>query len=378
MKLRRAVRINPIKTALLDDSYDPLHYTSVMADSNLITDASRDEEESRIVANWLKRLRSCLGHEQLPLFHQALKEVGIGLGDLDGGRSIHLAQLDRIVLLVRREVPDITLRLFSRVEVLDLGLIGYAAINSGTLGKALEVMYAYHSLSSDRYVDQFEIQDEWAVVYPAPLPGYLDDYQNIAEDSLAGNWRSLQILLGEAADCDKIKLHFDYREPAYLETYLQVFGPNCHFNQERSELRFPRAWLEVPINRSGGGLSQVFTAMCERILGPGETGTDTSEMVQRLLLSRSGRSMLRLEEAAEQLRLSPNQLRKRIYRAGTTYKALVLKTRMELARHYLLDTHMSVQEIAYLLDYATPAPFSRAFKQFFGLAPEYYRKAQAS
>ena len=349
-----------------------------MANSNLITDASRDEEESRIVANWLKRLRSCLTDEQDPLFYQALKEVGIGPGDLEGGHSIHQAQLDSVLLLVRREVPDITLRLFARAEVLDLGLIGYAAINSGTLGKALEVMYAYHSLASDRYLDQLEVHQDRAVVYPAPLPGYLDDYQNIAEDSLAGNWRSLQILLGEAADSGKIDLHFDFPQPAYIETYHQVFGPNCHFNQERSELRFPKAWLEVPINRSGGGLSQVFTAMCERILGPGETRADTSEMVQRLLLSRSGRTMLRLEEAAEQLLLSPNQLRKRLYRVGTTYKTLVLKTRMELARHYLLDTHLSVQEIAYLLDYSTPAPFSRAFKQYFGLAPEYYRQAEAS
>jgi AraC-like DNA-binding protein len=349
-----------------------------MANSNLITDASRDEEESRIVANWLKRLRSCLTDEQQPLFHPALKEVGIGLDDLDGGHSIHQAQLDSVLLLVRREVPDITLRLFARAEVLDLGLIGYAAINSGTLGKALEVMYAYHSLASDRYLDQLEVQEKWAVIYPAPLPGHLDDYQNIAEDSLAGNWRSLQILLGQAADSGKIDLRFDFPQPSYIETYHQVFGPNCHFNQERSELRFPKAWLEVPINRSGGGLSQVFTAMCERILGPGETRADTSEMVQRLLLSRSGRTMLRLEEAAEQLLLSPNQLRKRLYRAGTTYKTLVLKTRMELARHYLLDTHLSVQEIAYLLDYATPAPFSRAFKQYYGLAPEYYRQAEAS
>jgi len=354
-----------------------MHYTSRMANSNLIGDVSRDEEESRIVATWLKRLRTCLTNQQLPLLHQALKEVNLTADDLEGGSSIQQAQLDRVLALVRREVPDITLRLFARAEVLDLGLIGYAAINSGTLGKALDVLYAYHSLASDRYMDQLEVQGNLAVVYPAPLPGYVDDYQNIAEDSLAGNWRSLQILLGESADEAKIELHFGYREPAYLASYHEVFGPNCHFNQERSELRFPRAWLEIPVNRSGGGLSQVFTAMCERILGPGETGTDTSEIVQRLLLSRSGRSMPRLEEAAGQLLLSPNQLRKRLYRSGTTYKALVLKTRMELARHYLLDTHLSVQEIAYLLDYATPAPFSRAFKQYFGLAPEYFRQAEA-
>ena len=354
-----------------------MHYTSAMADSKLIADASRDEEESRIVATWLKRLRSCLTNEQHALFYTAMKEAGVGSDDLDGGRSIHQDQLDKVVSLVRLEVPDITLRLFARAEVLDLGLIGYAAINSGTLGKALEVLYAYHSLASDRYVDQLEVQDKLAVIYPTPLPGHLGDYQNIAEDSMAGNWRSLQVLLGEAADKQRIIPNFQHPRPAYSATYEEVFGPNCQFNQKRSELRFPTAWLDVPVNRSGGGLAQVFTAMCERILGPGEKSADTSEMVQRLLLSRSGRNMLRLEEAAEQLLLSPNQLRKRLYRAGTTYKALVLKTRMVLARHYLLDTPLSVQEIAYLLDYASPAPFSRAFKQYCGLSPVYYRQAQA-
>ena len=350
-----------------------MQYTSGAINSNLITDASREEEESRIVANWLKRLRSCLTDAQQLLFRQALKEVGISPTELEGGSCIHQSQLDQVLLLVRREVPDITLRLFARAEVLDLGLIGYAAVNSGTLGKALEVMYAYHSLASDRYIDQMEVVDNQVVIYPTPLPGHLDDYQNIAEDSLAGNWRSLQILVGDAADNSKASFHFDYPQPAYLATYHQVFGPNCNFNQDRAELRFPHAWLDIPVNRSGGGLSQVFTAMCERILGPGEKGGDTSEMVQRLLLSRSGRSMLRLEEAAEQLLLSPNQLRKRLYRAGTTYKALVLNTRMALARHYLLDTHLSVQEIAYLLDYSSPAPFSRAFIQCHGAAPDHFR-----
>jgi AraC-like DNA-binding protein len=350
-----------------------MHYTSGMAKPNLIADASRDEEESRIVATWLKRLCSCLSDNQQRLFHSALNEAGIGSSDLEGGKSMHQQQLDQVLLMVRREVPDITLRLFSRAEVLDLGLIGYAAINSGTLGKALEVMYTYHSLASDRYLDQLEIDNTTAVVYPTPLPGYLGDFQNIAEDSLTGNWRSLEILLGDTAKRDKIQLNFDYPRPSYADTYKDVFGPNCKFLQARSELRFPREWLDVPINRASGGLAQVFTAMCERILGPGKQGGNTIEMVQRLLLSRSGRSMLRLEEAAEQLLLSPNQLRKRLYRAGTSYKALVLKTRMELARHYLLDTHLSVQEIAYLLDYATPAPFSRAFKQYFELAPEHYR-----
>ncbi len=278
------------------------------------------------MAIWLQRLRSCLPEEQLPLFHQALKQVGIRASDLEGERRhCSQSQLDQVLRLVRHEIPDVTLRLFARAEVLDLGLIGYAAINSGNLGKALEVMYAYHSLASDRYIDQLEVFAHEAVVYPTALPGHVDDYQNIVEDSLGGNWQVNADITGRcrAIDAD-IHLHFDYPAPAYVDTYLEIFGPNCHFEQERSELRFPSAWLDISINRSGGGLAQVFTAMCERILGPGEKSGDTSAKVQRLLLSRPGRNMLRLEDAAQQLLLSPNQLRKRLYRAGTTYKTLVL------------------------------------------------------
>ena len=342
----------------------------------VIPEGTREEEEARIVATWLNRLNTCVSMEQRDLFARALADAKLGADDLEGAPHLRQHHLDSVVRQVRREIPDITLRLFARAEVLDLGLIGYAAVNCGTLGKALDVLYEYHSLASDRYVDRLSVDGNQAVVSPTPLPGYLDEYRNILEDSMSGNWRSLQVLLGPAADPGKIRVMFDYPPPDYVATYHEVFGPNCLFDQEEAGLRFPKGWLDIPINRSGGSLSQVFTAMCERILGPGTNQADTPEMVQRLLLSRSGRNMLRLEEAAEQLLLSPNQLRKRLYRAGTSYKKLVLKTRMDLARHYLMDTHLSVQEIAYLLDYATPAPFSRAFKDYYGLAPEHYRQAE--
>ena len=108
----------------------------------------------------------------------------------------------------------------------------------------------------------------------------------------------------------------------------------------------------------------------------GETSRETPQMVRRLLLSRPGRKMYRLEEAADKLNLSPAQLRKRLYRSGTSYKALVLEIRMALARHYLAETDLQVQEIAYLLDYSQPAPFSRAYKSYFGEPPDASRRGE--
>ena len=187
--------------------------------------------------------------------------------------------------------------------------------------------------------------------------------------------RSLQILLGSAFKPGKIRIYFEYAAPSYVATYESVFsGAQLNFEADHNELHFPASWLENPVDHAIEGMEDVYTAMCERVLGRGDTSADTVEHVRRLLLSRPGRKMYRLEEAAEQLRLSPTQLRKRLYRADTSFKTLVLEIRMELAKHYLLDSRLAVQEIAYLLDYSQAAPFSRAFKAHCEVSPDQYRQ----
>jgi len=338
--------------------------------------ASRSAQESQIAAKWLRRLERCLGDEGESLFRSAMRETGISRGDIDQAQNIQQAQLDQVSRAIRNEVPDITLRMFARAELIDLGLTGYAAVNSGSVGRALKVLYQYHSLTSDRYIDQIGLTDSHAVITAIPLFSHIRDMQNIVEDSFTGNWRCLQILLGPAFDPAKIRIYFEHPAPSYVSTYESVFnGAQLNFEADHNELHFPAQWLESPVDHAIDGMEDVYTAMCERVLGPGDSSSDTTQQVRRLLLTRSGRKMPNLEEAAKQLRLSTNQLRKRLYRADTSYKSLVLEIRLELAKHYLVDTKLSVQEIAYLLDYSQPAPFSRAFKLHCGLAPDNFRQA---
>jgi AraC-like DNA-binding protein len=338
--------------------------------------ASRDAQESRIAANWLRRLQRSLTEAESPLFTAALRETRITENDLETAEHISQSQLDQVSRLIRADVPDITLRIFSMAELIDLGLTGYAAVNSGSVGRALEVLYQYHSLTSDRYTDQLDVLDKRAAITAIPLFSQLYDIQNVVEDSFTGNWRSLQILLGTTFEASRVSIYFEHPRPEYGATYDQVFqGAKLYFEADQNKLEFPARWLDYPVDHAIDGMEDVYTAMCERVLGPGDRTTDTAQQVRRLLLSRPGRKMLRLEGAADALNLSATQLRKRLYRANTSYKQLVLEIRMNLAKHYLLDTKLTVQEISYLLDYSQPAPFSRAFKLHSGLAPDRFRKA---
>lgn len=336
--------------------------------------SSRQAEESKISANWIKRIRECLDENQQSVFITALQNAGISQNDVERGEGLNQSHPDRISRELRRSIPELTLLLAPRLELMDLGVMGYAAINSDTVHKALNLMHEYMELTTDRYSEEIEVTKHYAAIKPIPRINYLEDFRNIAEDCLTGMHRTLDILLGDSVDFNQARALFGFAEPDYGQCYHDFFKCPCEFNAETTELRFPTSWLKLPVTAADKTMADVCTAMCERILGVGEGTADTPQIVRRLLLSRPGRRILRLEQAAEELRMSTAQLRKRLYRAGTSYKQLVLQVRMELAQHYLIDTNLAIQEIAYLLDYSQPAPFSRAFKEYFQTSPQFFRE----
>jgi AraC-like DNA-binding protein len=335
---------------------------------------SRQAEENRILANTLRRLQECLGQDQDFAYRAGLLHAGISDSDIDDNHNLSHEKLGRVLRHIREKIPGITVHLFSKLSLLDLGMIGYAGASSGTVGKAIDILMRYHELTTDRFDDIIEVEGDTVVLRPVPYMAHMGDFQDVIEDSLAGNWNLLTQLLGNEVDFSEAKISFAFAPPSYSELYRQAFCCAHEFDQERSEIRFPAHWLEMPVATANWAMSDVCNVMCERILGPGEPITNTTHSVRQLLLSRPGRRMLRLEEAAESLRLSTAQLRKRLYRADTSYKQIVLEVRMTLARQYLEATRISIQEIAYLLDYSQPGPFSRAFKAYYGFPPIHCRE----
>ena len=332
---------------------------------------SRHQEESRIVVKWLNRLHDCIRDEPGNLFVEAINRTGLSRMELQSGEGLTHEHFDKVMEYIERRIPDLTFRFFKEVELTDLGMLGYAVLSCTTVGKALELMARFLELTSDRYTENHELVDGFHCIRPQPTFRYFGANVSIAEDCLAGNWKAITLMLGPESDLAGATASFAYPPPETVDAYSRYFAPCAvRFNAERSELRIPYEWLKLPVTTANMVMSDVTSAICERMLGAGSRSlVDTPRAVRRLLLSRPGQHMLRLEEAAEQLRMSTGQLRKRLYRAGTSYKKLVLEVRMALASHYLESTHLSIQEIAYLLDYAQPGPFSRAFKKYYGYSP---------
>ena len=71
--------------------------------------------------------------------------------------------------------------------------------------------------------------------------------------------------------------------------------------------------------------------------------------------------------------MSARTLQRRLTDAGITFQQLVEDTRRDLARHYLKQSAVELNEAAYLLGYEDANSFFRAFHVWEGTSPGEWR-----
>ncbi|MEU4312175.1 AraC family transcriptional regulator [Nocardia sp. NPDC024068] len=138
------------------------------------------------------------------------------------------------------------------------------------------------------------------------------------------------------------------------------------------------------------GLSErEFNAVCDRViellcmLAVGETTpqathhTQVAESIRRHLREHIGRSDVRLPAVAHALGWSPRQLRSVLHASGTTFRDLRREEALRVARELLADPHATttIAELATRCGF-TPAWFSAAFKERFGMTPREFRRSR--
>ena len=65
-------------------------------------------------------------------------------------------------------------------------------------------------------------------------------------------------------------------------------------------------------------------------------------------------------------------------KTGDTFNALLMQTRLKIAEQYLVETELSLEEIAYLCGFSAASHMSRTFKEAYQMTPSAYRKARTA
>lgn len=98
-----------------------------------------------------------------------------------------------------------------------------------------------------------------------------------------------------------------------------------------------------------------------------------STRVKAYLIERLPSGYTREEEIAEFMNMSLRSLQRKLLEEGTSYFRLLEETRRDLAKDYVENSKLSINEIAYLLGFTAQANFTRAFRRWYDMSPSDYR-----
>lgn len=262
-----------------------------------------------------------------------------------------------------------------------LGLWGFIAEKSDTLGKAIEVASAYKKLHADT-LD----------VFLRHHPGFLDiiirptfkspeAYANAADFYLIQLEKFVKQCTGEARGVIEC-VHFQHaapEEPELLARYEAVFKCPIHFGAAENLLRIPAVALNLSLVTADAALQTALEPRARQQLAAFEfIDEDIDAMARRHLRTLIAGGRASKEALAEKMDMSPRSLHRKLQSAGTSFRALSHEVRLELARQYLTQPELSLAFIANHLGFQDTPSLSRWFADQTGESPSVYRNRHAS
>ena len=144
-------------------------------------------------------------------------------------------------------------------------------------------------------------------------------------------------------------------------------------DQPATELHYPRAWLDrAPLMANPIAAAQM-SETCAQMLGQLQRAEGMSHRVcQELTRSAPGR-FPDMETIANTLCMTSRNLRRKLEAEGTSYQALLDGVRQSLARDYLNNSFLGVDDIRAALGFSEAAAFRHAFKRWTGVTPAEFR-----
>lgn len=282
-------------------------------------------------------------------------------------------QLILDALSITRE-PAFGLFLGQRLQVQTHGVLGYAALSSGSIRQALGL---FTSFTRTRFslieLSLHERPGQAQVRFQEAQP--LGSIQRpLLEAVIMATKNLLDSISMGAAEITTV--WFPFEAPLYAGLARQMLGCQVRYRSSWAGFALSAAALDLPLRAADPVAFREAVRICERELERLAANATFAGRVQRLLLEQR-HGFPSLEVAARSLSMTPRTLHRRLVAEGTSFRQVLDEVRHRLALEHLKSAKLGLGELAYSLGYTDFANFRRAFKRWEGVAPSEYRRRSA-
>jgi AraC-like DNA-binding protein len=297
-----------------------------------------------------------------------LSEAGLTHEQVFGSEAqLRFAQFRAVMLAGRKLSGDsaIGLKLGQKLMLTAHGLLGYAVISSANLGEAMTLLQRYFCTRTRLCAPSFEANGREGTLRFHEMMELGDIRQTYLEVMVAAVVSTMRFLLGETVS--RCRLILPYVKPPHGDSYTSLLGLPVDFEGLTLSLTIPQSLLDAPFPMADAASREQAAAKCEEELQRLEADQDMEARVRQQLMQAEV-TLPSVEELATRFHMTSRTLRRRLEAAKTSYQGILDDVRRLRAVRYLASNH-SVQQVAWLLGYADPSNFSRAFRKWTGQSP---------
>jgi AraC-like DNA-binding protein len=269
---------------------------------------------------------------------------------------------------------DIGIELGRELPLSSLGVLGHALGQARTLRDALPFYRRCAPLVSDLFMPHVAERDG-RVVFEAVTPPAFVPLRHPAEMCLAAAVTLVRALT--EVSWPILAVRFQHAAPPSRAGVIAFFGHRVEFGAPSSRVELDAAALSAPIRKADPRLFEYLTRHAEALTARLPEPASVAERLRREIASALREGEPPQEWLARRFGMSGRTLQRRLKEEGTSFARVVDETRRDLAMLYLGEPRLSAAEVSFLLGYAEPTAFFRAFRRWTGATPREYRTLAA-
>ena len=252
------------------------------------------------------------------------------------------------------------------------GAFDYAVGSAATLRESVAVASQYSKLLTDSFHVSLETWGERAIIR-------LDD--EIAVPAAAADFAMsamYKLYVSERVPASRLECWFPYSAPRDIAEYERTFaGATLKFGAPVFGFGFNRAYADAPLPGADPVLHAILKRRVDSLLADLSASQTMATVVRRLIEEEMLYGAPTAERVARALHMSRRTMTRKLERERTTFNAELDAVRREMAVERVLDTKVSLAEIAFLLGFSHVESFHRAFRRWTGETPLTYRASRS-
>ena len=268
--------------------------------------------------------------------------------------------------------PSIGLLLGTETKTERFHPIGLAALSSENFGSAIDQMARYKQLTCPEEILQERDDEEWSIQFRWLLA---DEIEPPVLNECCFAWVLSIARHGTGMRLSPLRVEF-VQPRAQVKTLERHFTCPVVCGAARNAIVFRAADAQRPFVTRNAELLGMLAPQFEEELRQENGDENFIERVRVAIQQKLAGRRPNIEDIADALHISSRTLQRRLQDEGASFQRVLEEARHQLARRYLNNSVLELNEAAYLLGYEDSSSFVRAFRTWEGIPPARWREEQ--